>query len=397
MREGSGNGGRVSGPAGGPVPPTTSSNNVRGPAGGPVPRPLPTPRPGPAPRHPLGRPSSRTDTGQARRYPKPQHHDDPVAGVGRVILRRMAPLLTGLVWPDPLNLGEEEWLAEERRRQQQARWLTDAPTLPAVVENGDGSVDIHPSGDVWWPRPVPVLVPPLNPDAAPEEVPHGMPASPRPRPRPVPIDDPLFRPSSRPNRQLEEQNRYLGELQVRLHQGEDGQPVIRLQQRKVTERYLFQPRHQDTKFGRKVFWVVNRVVDATYGLVSEAQDLAEVFTHSLYGPDGVPALDMYGSQVEAFRAYMEGKVRLDTVGFVVDFAINQAADFAYGIADAPMEYAQKRSAYWAPQYTAHRFRLEAGRREEWNDYVRSQVQWAESRLRSYDSQRSQRIQSLWAP
>jgi hypothetical protein len=159
-------------------------------------------------------------------------------------------------------------------------------------------------------------------------------------------------------------------------------------------------RYQDSKFGRRLVGVLNYVVTATYGLVSEAQDAAEVFAWNVYGRrDGkiVPAMHLEDrSMIGVFQGYLEGDYRVDAVGFAVDFAINQAQDYAYALEGRAMLAGAQRLAGPDLGYKATRLHQWGNRLGSQGDsYVSTSISEAQSWVRSFDVQRRSRVQSLW--
>jgi hypothetical protein len=332
-------------------------------------------------------------------------HEDKLPGIVQLLGRRAAPVLAAL-WPDPVNKGEEDWLARNRSWLHPPQDLTFTPVgdhgvdirfgPEAVLDIGRAPVPLaySPSGNTLpeiGEEPAPWAPPVRLPEENVEEAP-----VPRPMPRPRPVDDVEYKPTRRPERRREREESPLVQFKLEFRLDEEEQPVMRIKGEPVPVRYLARKRIKDTKFGRKVFWVVNRAVDATYGLVSEAMDAAEVFAFSLYAPNGMSAMALEGGDLaKSFKGYMEGRYRLDVTGFVVDFGINQAEDFAYALADAPQEFAAKRMPGWDPTYTADRFRLNNHRKER-SDVAQEWISWGSSHLRSFDSERRRRIRGLWS-
>lgn len=335
------------------------------------------------------------------RKPKPEHVSDWPA-IGRILGRR-AGVLAAIIWPDPLNQGEDKALADYRMSQPPRLDWTDEP---------DGGVSVVIPGDEPWHVPPMVPIRPSRPDTLPEvdpdpgEAPGVAPVrSPRPVPKPNPRVDDVEQPASsrRPEHRLSLARSPLGvgriEFETVHGRGRWPRPGVRIRVRPwkaVKETDFWVPRYRDTKFGRKTVWMVQKVINVTYGAYTELQDAVEVFAQSLYAPDGVSAWQKEnGSVLGALQGYMEGRYRLDTVGFVIDFGINQASDLAYAVADAPMEYAAKRMPGWDPSYVADRFRLN-DKREERGDVAKDWISWAGRSVRSLDTERSRRIRSLWS-
>lgn len=175
---------------------------------------------------------------------------------------------------------------------------------------------------------------------------------------------------------------------------------VRFRVRPVARRdaSLSRPRYGDSKAGKRLVGVLNYLVTATYGVVSELEDAAEIFannTYALHRGRVVSALDLEGgSLLGTLSGYARGEYRTDVVGFAVDFAINQASDYAYAKASQVQMGLATRLAGEAG-YKANRS-IEWGQRVRGDQHVLSPVIRDASRwLRSRDAQRSSRVRSLW--
>lgn len=401
------------------------------------------------PRAPIRAPQR---TGNAQRAPIQVERPDTTGVLRRGFVKalgRAAGAVAAVVDPDPLNEGETEFLSNPRYRHP----ADFAEGIDAIDTKGDDRAVVHFNGrrEVWSPpryrlpphvevgppdplarhgqpaaRPVPlrkdrghVLYDPYeNPDdplsdpdpysrAAPVgdpfrdpnwrptpgwiDLPHR-----RPDPVPVPVPDPL--PVAPPGRSPLE--RWHQGLVISVRPSEWDGPSMHIRPKLYRELNMSHYRYQDTKGGRRLVGMLNYVVTATYGLVSEAQDAAEVFAWNVYGRQGdriVPAMLLENrSMIGVFQGYLEGDYRVDAVGFAVDFAINQAEDYAYALQSRAMMRGAQMVAGPDLGYKAMRQHQWANRLGSQGDsYVQSSISEAQSWVRSFDVQRRSRVQSLW--
>lgn len=411
------------------------------------PKPAPAPRPSaPAPTRPPMR------TPPARIAPKPQNIPTPdVGGVMRRGFARGLGAVVGALWPDPLNVGEEAWLGNPNVRHNE---LSRPPRGLASVDEKTGRVVVGPDREVWTPPQYRVPTP-SGPDAPLVRAPDGSPIAKGgartgyrsrplerdeydpfgedafyggftdhlpesvyrndPAPRrgvillpgrnpvsvPRPVGDPLPAAPGMPAgdwvrwpvRQV-----YQPSLTVTVEDTVDG-PQVRFRVRPVREVNIASPRYRDTKFGKRLVGVLNHLVTATWGVVSELEDAAEVFSWSLYGmKDGrvVPAMLMENrSMAASLKGYLEGEYRLDAAGFAMDFAINQVEDFAYGQLSRAQLAATQKALGESLGYKVNR-QLGWAQRMEGNSHVQPLVSSATQWMGSFDSQRRARVRGLWS-
>lgn len=421
-------------------------------------KPAPAPKPKPS-APPPSRPPQRTPPPRVAPKPNPVPKLDGGGWMRRGFARALGGAIAGIVIPDPLNSGEDAALGNPSVRHprdfaegvagitvqgdQDARvhigpgrntWMPPQYRLPAVGRPGlpdspvrapDGSSVIKAGARTsrasprnsdleeydpfseegfsdWSARSVPrqdddpwyapqlrrgiIQLPGRNPVPVPVPLPPPLPVSPGfvvPPGVRAPAHRPVYQPS----------------VVVTVQDGLDG-PSLRIRPRLVRDRNLLQPRYRDSKFGKRLVGVLNYLVTATYGVVSEAQDAAEVFSWSLYGRDArgrvVPAMlleDM--SMAETFRGYLEGDYRLDTVGFAMDFAINQVEDYAYAKLSQAQLAGMQKVLGEATGYKVNR-QFNWSQRMEGNSYVQSPVSAATEWMGSFDAQRSRRVRGLWS-
>lgn len=140
-----------------------------------------------------------------------------------------------------------------------------------------------------------------------------------------------------------------------------------------------------------------KVVNATYGTLTEVYDAVEVMGANVYAQleDGtiVPAMSLDGATLySTFDGLLSGEFELDGTGFVVDYAINQLSDVYWAMTD-PIDVLQK----WSPSWGAYRLGEEVqGRyKEEANGWLRETWSRAETSLRDFDTKRNDRVSSLF--
>jgi len=176
----------------------------------------------------------------------------------------------------------------------------------------------------------------------------------------------------------------------------DGQPVLSGRVAPAGDRYFATPRYSDSKLGRKLIGVALSVVSKTYGVVSEAGDLAEAFAWSLYGKTTlgavVPAMVLTnGSALEAFHGYLEGDFRLDTVGFVQDYSMQQLGDVFVGRVSKYVDRTVFAAGYGGPLgITSSTTGIGA------SDVLSQGYGEFSSYVRSQDVRRSSRTSQLWS-
>lgn len=158
-------------------------------------------------------------------------------------------------------------------------------------------------------------------------------------------------------------------------------------------------RNEEGKMGRRLYNVGLMLINSTYGAVTEIADLIEVLAHSVYALDrqgnAVPAMSLNGlSMHETFIGLVEGRYRLDVVGFAVDYAINQTSDIFWSLTDAPFDALHRRAPNWATYGTVKRTQREA--KDAYSDHLKALHDWAEGNLRSIDAGRASRIENLFS-
>jgi len=191
----------------------------------------------------------------------------------------------------------------------------------------------------WWRdprrdlgvRPVaPEPLPPVSPirpgsKPAPEPAPSPSVPKPAPKPKPDPKHDPgpdtvpevIQPPQLRQN--------WWPEMVIDVRANP---PAIRFRQRLVRDR---PPRRErDGKAERKgAMFSLHRLVTGGWGLYTEASDLVNMFIDNLRWSD--TGKEFKGGRTrKALELFVEGKLELDTVGFMQDFAMNAIEDAVIG-------------------------------------------------------------------
>jgi hypothetical protein len=167
---------------------------------------------------------------------------------------------------------------------------------------------------------------------------------------------------------------------------------------------IHRPRRGDEKGQRKMIGLVNMLVTRSYGLVTELHDAAEVFGWSLYGKGAngrtLPAMALeHHSLLGVMRGYLEGRYKLDAVGFAIDFGINQTTDIAYAVESRLEVNAAIRfgghSGYLTQKIGSSRAQPGSPGVKGKQDYVSETISSAAAYVRSFDVQRKARIAALW--
>lgn len=247
--------------------------------------------------------------------------------IGRGLLPRLFGAIAGILTPDVANEGEAAWVQGQvmkdalikMRPDPMPPWVGDVSVSSRRVEMSvaDGRVDYRP-----------IVLPRVDdPDALPvpgyADVP-GLP--PAVQPAPLPVADPLVR--GLPERVLSPD--VAAVLSVGVSVRPDGEPVITARKAPRRARVLSRPRYRDGKYGKQLMGMVNFMVNATWGTLDEAIQLAEALAWNTYvqGKNGPQfAMAKYdGNMAEVLRAYVRGDAKLDTVGFVSDYALSQMGD-----------------------------------------------------------------------
>ena len=174
----------------------------------------------------------------------------------------------------------------------------------------------------------------------------------------------------------------------------------------VDTRVFSFPRYSDSKYGVRFVGMVNAVVTKTWGVVSEAGDLAASFSWSLYGVNAkgeiVHAMALTnGSMLAAFQGYLEGKYKLDTVGFIGDYALSQMGDWVVGNALKGVDNVAFALGWVGPLgitaetwYNAYD-QLTGQTTYTGADYVSDVWAWAAGQAREQDALRRARVRGLF--
>lgn len=247
--------------------------------------------------------------------------------IGRGLLPRLFGAFAGIVIPDVANEGEAAWVQGQVMKDALIK-MQPAPMPPWVGDVSVSSRRVEMSVADARADYRPIVLPRVDdPDALPvpgyADVP-GLP--PAVQPAPLPVADPLVRglPERVPSRDV------AVVLSIGVSMRPDGEPVITARKAPRRARVLSRARYQDGKYGKKLMGLVNFVVNATWGTVDEAIQLAEALAWNTYvrGPKGPQyAMAKYdGNMAEVLRAYVRGEAKLDTVGFVADYGLSQMGD-----------------------------------------------------------------------
>jgi hypothetical protein len=251
--------------------------------------------------------------------------------VGRGVVGRLVGALGLIFSGSPLNAGEtNDAVSIMQQAQALAAYYPAPPTWVRSADMTRGSITLTlgPGRSPVRPIVLPAVSDPeLQPIGDPALSPVGDPyRNPAYYPTPQPVGDPLVRslPETAPSRAVAR------ELRVGVVLSERGEPQVRIRAANRPAPVLSYPRYRDTKAGKQLMGYVNLVVNATWGTVDEAAQLVEAMAWNMYvqTPSGVlPAMTYYrGSVVSVFNAYLSGNARLDSIGFVQDYALSQAGD-----------------------------------------------------------------------
>jgi hypothetical protein len=186
-------------------------------------------------------------------------------------------------------------------------------------------------------------------------------------------------------------------VSVTVAPGPLGHPRVHVRVRYDRERALSRPRYSDSKTGRKLMGVMLSVVNKTYGVYSEAADMVEVMSWSMYGVDryGVvrPAMTLTDrSMAEVFQGYMEGRFKLDTVGFVQDYAMQQLGDVVQAKIGRYVDDQMRGIGYESPLgYTSETL----NQVDQTNEFLSSSWSSVSDRVRAADVRRAERVRSLF--
>ena len=344
----------------------------------------------PAPKAPGGLPSAKPPLRPpTRTAPLVQDlaPDMSTANIARGAFRSpWAAALLGMVYPQPLNADEEALL----------RSFVEPPQLPMTslpdpwfkdVERRGGALEVQIGEGPSLIPPVLLPVEILDPSAPGAFVPWGDPLA-------VPLPLP-HAPSAPPGAPGRVPARIREGYTVTVRVAPRGETSVRLTPYKVSARSLPRP-SRDGKYSRTLVGMAMRPITATLGLWSEVHDAIDVFSANLYLRDGRTARQAFrGDMLRSLQAFGRGEARLDTLGFGLDFAVNQGADVAVGrVADF-----QRGLAVRLAGENGYRANVAANRlAKEWGseDVRFSWIQHASRWVRSQDRQRSERVSRLWS-
>lgn len=157
-------------------------------------------------------------------------------------------------------------------------------------------------------------------------------------------------------------------------------------------------RGEQGKLGKGLYGIAMRVINNTYGAVTEVIDMVEVLAWSVYQIDtagsAVPAMSLNGQNMhETFVALIEGRAKVDVTGFAIDYAINQLSDAYWALTDAPFDALHRRAPNWGTYYSNKRTQREF--RDAFSDTFKTYHDWAEGNLRAIDAGRAARIANLF--
>lgn len=387
------------------------AGEIRGPAGAPVPPAAPS-GPRVSPRPPARPTEWRYQPPSARVEPVNTSGPDAAVQLGRAALRRLAPAITAaaaVMRPVALNEGEDDWLDQQKAMFEQQRLVDRMSKLQDAPEEAPwlGEVRIAPGGETWSA----VVLPgtddiPVRPLFVPGRIDLPEPVaeplySPRPVARPATWREEKRVEKMDPERVSEAGRVTLLRLAVRPLDNpasEDGPvEVVKLRPRSIRERWVHVPRWRDSKYGKKLVQVVYRVVNHSYGTVSEVQDAIDVLGQNIYGLTDrgqvVQAMVIEGGDLSrVLRGLASGKYKVDGVGFAVDYARQQLSDLAYAAEGAPREMAVAAGGRftWQAQYATNEG-VKMGESD-----VSSSIRAASSWLRSQDVQRARRVSELFS-
>lgn len=290
-----------------------------------------TTRPKSAPTRPKSNPRYEADNRRApsRSSPRPAptmvEVPDNAFYIGRGLLPRLFGAIGAILTPDVVNESEAAWVQGQVMKDALVKMQPDP--MPAWVGDysvGGRKIEMSVADARADYRPI-VLPRVDNPDALPVpgyvDVPGIAPAV-----QPAPVADPLVK--GQPERVLSPDTAVVLSIGVSIRP--DGEPVITARKAPRRERALSRPRYRDGKYGKQMMGMVNFMVNATWGTLDEAIQLAEAFAWNVYvqSPKGPQfAMAKYdGNMAEVFRAYVRGEAKLDSVGFVSDYALSQMGD-----------------------------------------------------------------------